>query len=232
MTRKALLLCGIVGSLVYVVADVIGALTWEGYSYVSQSISELSGIGAPSRPLVVPFFFAYAVLSIAFGLGVWRSAGGRRSLRVLGGLLVGYGIVCLTGPFTPMHLRGAERTLTDRLHVLSTIVDVLFILFMVRFAASAFGQRFRRYSFATIVVVFGFGLLGGFYGPRLEADLPTPWLGVIERISVFAFLLWTSILAIRLLRVHEAAAAAASTFSKSDGWIVGTGSRRQDRRCV
>ena len=226
MTRKALLLCGIAGSLIYVAADVLGALTWEGYSYVSQSISELSGIGAPSRPLVVPFFLAYAVLSIAFGLGVWRSASGKRSLRVLGGLLVGYGIVCLTGPFTPMHLRGAERTLTDRLHILSTIVDVLFILFMVRFAAAAFGQRFRRYSFATIVVVFGFGLLGGFYGPRLEAGLPTPGLGVIERISVFAFLLWTSVLAIHLLRVREAAALAARTFSKSDGWIVGTGSGR------
>ena len=65
MTRKALLVCGIVGSLVYLAADVLGTLAWEGYHYTSQTISELSAIGAPSRPLFVPLGLAYAVLAIA-----------------------------------------------------------------------------------------------------------------------------------------------------------------------
>lgn len=114
MVRKALLICGVLSSLLYVGADIFGAMLWESYSYTSQTVSELSAIGAPTRPLVVPFFLAYGVLVIAFGVGVWGSAGRKRAMRVVGGLLVGYGVVCLTGPFTPMHQRevlaaGGER---------------------------------------------------------------------------------------------------------------------------
>jgi hypothetical protein len=65
-------------------------------------------IGAPSRSLVVPLFFLYGVLLIAFGLGVWGSAGRNRALRAMAGLLVGFGVVCLMGPFIPMHQRGSS----------------------------------------------------------------------------------------------------------------------------
>jgi hypothetical protein len=37
-------------------------------------------------------------------------------------------------------------------------------------------------------------------GPRIAADLPTPWVGVWERINVGAFLLWVVVLATALLR--------------------------------
>ena len=94
---------------------------------------------------------------IAFGLGVRASAGRKRSLRVVGGLLVGYGVVCLMGPFTPMHQRGAETTLTDYLHIILTIVTVLFILLTIGFGATAFGKRFRLYSIATILILLVFG---------------------------------------------------------------------------
>jgi hypothetical protein len=77
----------------------------ESYSSTHQTVSELFAIGAPSRPFVVPLFLTYDVLVIAFGLGVWGSAGRNRALRVVGGLEVAYGAVGLVGPFTPIHLR-------------------------------------------------------------------------------------------------------------------------------
>lgn len=49
MVRKALLVCGILSSLLYVAIDIYGALQFEGYSYASQAISELTAIGAPTR---------------------------------------------------------------------------------------------------------------------------------------------------------------------------------------
>jgi hypothetical protein len=53
---------------------------------------------------------AYSVLVIAFGLGVWGSASGKRALRIVGRLLVGIGVVDLVAPpFVPMHLRGLQR---------------------------------------------------------------------------------------------------------------------------
>ena len=130
MTRKALLFCGILAALLYVATDILAAMRWEGYSYTAQTVSELFAIGDPTRPLVVLRGLAYCVLVIAFGSGVWGSAGGRRALRVAGGLLVGIGVVDLVGPFAPMHQREALAvgggTLTDTMHMVLASVDVLF----------------------------------------------------------------------------------------------------------
>ncbi len=206
MVRKALLICGVLSSLLYVGTDMFGAMLWESYSYTSQTVSELSAIGAPTRPLVVPFFLAYGVLVIAFGVGVWGSVGRKRAMRVVGGLLVGYGVVCLTGPFTPMHQRevlaAGGGTLTDTLHIIGTNVDVLFILLIIGFGATAFGKQFRLYSIGTILVLLVFGALTGLDGPRIQANLPTPWVGVTERICIFGSMLWVAVLAIALLRVQ------------------------------
>ena len=48
--RKALLACGIVSSLLYVVMNVVGAALYPGYSLGSQTISELYAIGPRRGP--------------------------------------------------------------------------------------------------------------------------------------------------------------------------------------
>ena len=53
MARKSLLVCGVLSSLLYVAMTVLVAMQWEGYSSASQTISELSAIGAPTRSLWV-----------------------------------------------------------------------------------------------------------------------------------------------------------------------------------
>ena len=75
--RTLSLVCGILSSLVYVANNVICAIVWKGYSSFSQTISELSAIGAPSRSTWLPLGLAYAMLLVAFGIGVWQSARGR-----------------------------------------------------------------------------------------------------------------------------------------------------------
>ena len=220
MARTALLSCGILAAIVYITADTLGALTFAGYRYTDQTISELSAIGATSRGLMVPLMLLYAVLVALFGVGVRQAAGRNRALQIAAALFVGFGIVCLTGPFTPMHLRGAAPTLTDSLHIAGAIVNVLFILLILGFAASAFGRGYRRYSLATAVVVLGFGALAGTYGPNIEANLPTPWVGIIERICVFAFLVWTATLAAGLLIDGRTAAAASQSAPRISGDVA------------
>ena len=203
MARKGLLVCGILSSLIYVATVALAPMLWENYSSTSQTVSELFAIGAPSRPLVVPLMLTYDVLVIEFGLGVWGSAGRKRALRVVGGLLVAYGVVGLAGPFFPIHLREAlaagEGTLTDTMHGIITMVLVLFMLLAIGFGAAALGKRFRLYSIATILMLVVGGVLTGLDQPRLVANLPTPWMGLWERINIGVFLLWVVVLAIALL---------------------------------
>ncbi len=70
MTRKVLLVCGILSSLLYVTMNVIAAMLYEGYNPASQTVSELSAIGAPTRPLWLYLGIPYSLLANAFGWGV------------------------------------------------------------------------------------------------------------------------------------------------------------------
>jgi pimeloyl-ACP methyl ester carboxylesterase len=183
------------------------AMQWEGYSSASQTVSELSAIGAPTRSLwVLPAAF-YTVLVTAFGWGVWKSAGRIRALRILGGLIVAYGALGLIWPFAPMHLREALAagggTLSDTMHLALGSVTVLLMLLAIAFGAAAFGKRFRLYSIASLVILVAFGALTFLDAPRLAANLPTPWLGIWERINIGVFLMWVVVLATTLLRTGQ-----------------------------
>lgn len=205
---KVLLVCGILSSLLYVaIIFIIGPLRWAGYSVRSYSVSELFAYGAPSRSLLVPLGIAYQVLITAFALGVLLSAGRNRALRVAGGLLVAYGVVGLTGPFFAMHtrvyLQNSGPALTDNMHKIVTGITVLLMVLAVGFAAAALGKRFRIYSIATILALLVFGGLAIPAASRIEKGLPTPWVGVMERISICVFLIWVVVLAVILLRSEK-----------------------------
>jgi len=197
-SRSALQLCGVLSSLVYIAANVVGAIVWRDYSSYSQTISELSAIGAPSRSAWLPFGIAYDVLVVAFGIGVWRSARDRRSMRVTGAMLIAIGAIGAFWP--PMHMRGQLGTLTDTLHVVWASVVSVMIMLAVGFGAAALGKWFRRYSIATIVAMLLFGTGTFLYAPAVGANLPTPGLGVIERANLGAYLLWVCVLAVTLMR--------------------------------
>ena len=222
MVRKVLLVSGIVSSLLYVAMNVFVAMQYEGYSSVSQTVSELSAIGAPTRTLWVLLGTGYTLLVAAFGWGVWRSAVRNRPLRIVGGLIFISGVIGLFWP--PMHQREALAagggTLTDTMHIVFTMVTVLLMMLAIGFGAAAFGKRFRLYSIATMVILVAFGALTGLDGARVQANLPTPWVGVWERINIGVFLLWVVVLATTLLRARDAAA--------SDGF-GGKGDSRRDR---
>ncbi len=208
MIRKVLLICGILSSLLYVAMNVFVPLQWEGYSSASQTVSELLAINAPTRQLWLLLVIPYTLLVAAFGWGIWLAAGRNKPLRIVGGLMVAHAVIGLFWP--PMHLRGAEFTLTDTLHIVFTMVTVLIFMLEIGFGAAAFGKRFRLYSIVTMVILVVFGVLTGFDGPRIAANLPTPWVGVWERISIGAFLLWIVLLSLTLLRttLHERRASA------------------------
>ena len=200
MTGKVLLICGILSSLLYGAMNIFVPMQFEGYSSASQTVSELSAIGAPTRPIWVPLGAIYTLLFAAFGLGVLMSAGKSRPLRITAVLIIVYGVISLAWPFAPMHLRGAEFTLTDAMHIALGMVTILLMLLMIGFGAAAFGKPFRIYSISSLVILLAFGALTGMDAPRIKENLPTPWIGVWERIFIGVFLLWIVVLAIALLQ--------------------------------
>ena len=133
-------------------------------------------------------------------------------MRIVGGLLLAYGSLGLLWPFAAMHQRevlaAGGGTWSDTMHVALGGITVLLMFLAIGFGAAAFGKRFRRYSIVSGVVLITFGALTFVEAPRLEAGLPTPWIGLWERINIGVFLTWVVVLATVLLRVPGGPAAA------------------------
>jgi hypothetical protein len=45
-----------------------------------------------------------------------------------------------------------------------------------------------------------FGAITSVYAPQVQANEPTPWVGVYERINAYGYMLWIGVLAVALWR--------------------------------
>lgn len=199
VVRKVLLFCGILSSLLYIANDVIAAMSYPGYSRISQPISQLSATFAPSRTVLVPLIILYALLIIACGIGVWQSAQGKRLLRVTGGLLIAGGILGLVALAFPM----TQPDMSDTMHnILSGTVTPLLMFVTIGFGAAALGRWFRLYSILTIAVLLLGGALSGMQIAQIAAGETVSWFGLTQRMLTRAWLFWVAVLAIVLLRAQ------------------------------
>jgi hypothetical protein len=205
MGRRHLLYCGIAASLFYIAMNIFFPFLDKRYNWITQTVSELSAVDAPTRPLWFPLGIVYTLLIAAFGWGVFRSAVGNRYLCIVGILLIINGLIGLT--WSPMHQRevlaAGGGTFTDIWHLVMASVTVLLMFLSIGFGAAAFGKGFRFYSIITILVFIVFGVLTFVEAPNVDKNLPTPYIGLWERINIAAFMAWLLVFSINLLRLEK-----------------------------
>jgi hypothetical protein len=196
-----LLGCGMLSAVVYTAMLAFVPLGWPSYDSASWTVSELSAIDAPTRSVWVAWSRVWTLLYVAFGVGVWRSARFSRALRAAGSTILIAGIFGAFWP--PMHQRAVLAagggSLTDTLHIVWTAVNGILTLLAMAFGAAALAGSFRRYTFATMLTLVAAGALTALEAPGVDANLPTPSIGVWERINIGAWLLWVAVLAAKLL---------------------------------
>ena len=206
--RQALLACGLVYAVLYpLVNDAIAATLYDGYSRTSQAVSELSAVGAAPRPFLMAVGPVFSLLQIGFAVGVWQSAQGKVSLRVAGALMVGHGAMSFLWVFAPMSQRegiaAGGGTSADTMHLVLAAGTGLFVAAYVAVFAIGFGWVFRVYSVLTLAVALVFGRLSA-QVDKIQAGDPTPYLGLLERIGIGAWLLWMAVASVMLLRRSRA----------------------------
>ena len=213
-THRALLICGIVSSLFYAGMNILTAFLYNGYSAVTQTVSELSAIGAPTRLLWVSLAIVYSLLVIAFGAGVWYSAAGKRRMKIVSVLFVAYAVIGLFWP--PMHQRevlaAGGSTISDTLHIAFTFVTVPLFILTILLGATASGKLFKIYSISTLVVLIAAGIFTGVQAPNISKNLSTPSIGIWERINIGVYMLWVIVLAIVLLKAEKRQSAISEAF--------------------
>jgi len=201
--QRFLLFCGIISSILYIAINIVTPFYFPGYNAASQTISELSAIDAPSRPLWVTLCNFYSILIIAFGCGILMSANNSRLLRIAAIFLLFYGISGFFWP--PMHLReviaAGGGTFTDTMHKVFAIGTVILMMLIIGFAAAGLGKQFRLFSILTIAIFMVFGFLTFRESPGIASGQPTPMIGTWERINIGMFLLWIVVFAVDLLQL-------------------------------
>jgi len=197
---RALLLCGAASSVLYPIIDVIGAASYPGYDYSAQAISEMSAVGAPTTSLLAPLYALWSILFLAFTLGVWIVGRARRPLRWCAALLLAVAIVGSGFSLFPMSQRSAVPTFSDTMHLVVAGAIMLLLSAAILTGARSFERGFRVYSAASVSVMLLFFFVTMRDVPNVAADLPTPYMGLSERISMAAWLLWIAVFSVKLQR--------------------------------
>ena len=193
-----LLFCGVASSFVYVATDLIAVATYPGYSFADQAVSELFAIGAPTSFLVVSLFSVSSVLLLGFAAGLAAFPPDNRAHRLMALMFAGSAIVglALWNAF-PMHIRGAERTFTDTMHLI--LATNPFVLGTLIVAAVAYQNWFRWLTLAVLTVIVCLALFGFHYAPAIDVGEATAGLGLSERLAQYVYEAWQVTLALLLL---------------------------------
>lgn len=199
---RVLLICGVLAASLYILTDITAAaLFYPGYSYLDQQVSELSAIGAPSRPFWMLMTHPYGLLTAAFAVGVWRHAAGARSLRIAAAFIMLLAVNGVAwGLLAPMHMRGTEFDASDAMHLGFAMSAIVLIIGFISCGAVALGRGFQLYSAAIVIAMLAAGGVVGTQVSAIAAGEPTRWIGLLERVSVHGPTLWMAVFAIALLR--------------------------------
>jgi len=204
-TTTWLLMCGILSSVWYLVINIFVPQASPDHSLLNHTVSELSAIDAPTRRLWLVAVAPYTPLFALFGWGVLRVAGPNRALRITGWVILVYCVFELYWP--PMHTRevlaAGGGTLTDALHLVWAGVSVLLFFSIMTAGAIGLGRGFRVFSAVAAVLMLAFGLLTGSQADGISHNLPTPNIGLWERINIGVFLAWVVVFSVTLLRSQQ-----------------------------
>jgi hypothetical protein len=207
MKHQKLMWSGIIAPVFYLTAVILGGALKPDYSHIANFVSELIESGAPNTIILHPLFIFYNIFTGIFAFGLFYVVSGRSKVTDLlnsgnyGAIVLGaealFGFITIFFPQDPV---GTAVTPTGTIHIilagLSSLTTMGAMLLMVFWFKNIPGlKRLSTYSLVSLVIVFG---SGGF--AAYTAASGGPIAGLLERVTIGAFLQWMVGIGIVLLR--------------------------------
>ncbi|MFH5836794.1 DUF998 domain-containing protein [Proteiniclasticum sp. C24MP] len=202
--RQIISLTGAAGVLFYTAHVILGGLLWEGYSHITQTISELTAKGSPNAEIPRVLSTIYAVLLIVFSFYLF-SFMRRRSLHkaaVMGSFFfilmqitsfIGYSLF-------PLDLSESISDFTNVMHLVVTFIVVLCTLL----SSFSLGYGLRKEKkhrkigkfilLCAVIITLSGALTPLSMAKGIEVS------GLLERINIFTLLSWVFVLSVYLFR--------------------------------
>ena len=180
-------LLGIISLLSYTVAVVFAPLAYPGYDWMSQAVSDLSAVDAPSRTLWNQLSSLYGVCGMISIMMVCVAVQGKtnRILRTGIYLFAGMNWISQVGyTMFPLTTSGTPDSFQDKMHVYVVTAGVVIFSIVSLITISVGGWREKQYRSLAIwaMAALGFMMLGAI-GTNV---VPKEYFGIPERFSVFA----------------------------------------------
>jgi hypothetical protein len=198
MPVRPLLGCGLAAPLLFLVTDLFAIARAPGYRPMRESISELTAVGAPTRPLVTALRVTGDALLAAFATGVMVTAGDNRALEATGRLVAANAALdAVATAALPRDYASPTWAPRNTANTLLMAAGVGCFMAAMGTGGVALRGRFRAFSPG---IPLSYGLLTALSLLFRSRDEPPSSTGAQERTMAYSYQVWIAVLAGLLLR--------------------------------
>ncbi len=197
------LLAALAAPILYAGATLVGERLTPDYDHFHQTISEMTTADMPRAAVLNAAFVLYDVLVMALALLLIPAlrVGRNRSMLVSAIMLFVSGAagIAMSTAF-PIDPRGAAITTTGAVHIGLAVIGAIASFFAVLFCAAGLwpDRRYTRLSVASFIICAV--MAAGAAWSILTFIGPLGYVGLAERVTVGAFLVWLLFVALAVRR--------------------------------
>lgn len=184
---------GIIGAVFYLLHDIVGALNYPGYQWMSQAVSDLTATDAPSYTIANGLSGIYGIMSVVCCLFVLVLVQRKNRLTRIGiALFAVMEIVSAVGySLFPLSSAGYDGSVQSFIHVYVVTVAVV-LLSIVSLILIAIGAKKDREKVLGAAAIIALVLM--FAGSVGSGAVPKEYFGVAERFSTYSAVVFTAVL--------------------------------------
>ena len=191
-----LCLSGVLSIIFYLLHDIIGALNYPGYNWMSQAVSDLTASDAPSFVIAHGYSAVYSILSCLCCalVSILVSKEKSKALRIgvyLFSIMnfisaIGYSLFPLSGA-------GYDGSFQSFIHVyvITILVVLLSIVSLIVIAIGGFKSKHKVLGILSII-----SLVLMFVGAVGSGNVPKDIFGIFERFSTYSAVIFTGVLGV------------------------------------
>ena len=188
-------LSGVIGLVFYILHDIVGAMYYPNYDWMSQAVSDLTATSAPSFVIASGLSSIYGIFSCLCCAMVCVVVQGKanRILRLGVYLFTAMSFISAVGyALFPLSESGFAGSFQDIMHlyVVTALVVVLSIVSLVLIAVGGFKSKGNKPLAVISLISLGFMFLGVIGVNAVPAD----YFGIPERFSVYSAVVFTAFL--------------------------------------
>lgn len=197
--------CGIIGALLFIATSIYGGLQIDGYSFISQFISESYATGIPKARNLQYAYIASGIFLTVFGiLAPWYFPKSRGIKIGFFLFAVFYGLGTVTTGYFPCDLgcpNGAEVSFSQFIHNISGF----FTYAIVPFCLIGLGLSFKKFPRTRGLSKLSFvcGIVSLVFVILLFSSPAGQFIGLIQRTIELSILIWILYCSLHITRTFK-----------------------------